>query len=72
MSEAKATYTPSNDESAALARLREVLTVGQMLHLAELMSALAGRRYGKVEIRIRGDRLFMDTTISDDCGKVVD
>lgn len=72
MSESKSAYTLSEDEAAVMGRLRQVLTIGQLLHLAELLSALVGRRFGKVEIRIRGDRVFMDTTVSDDCGKVVD
>ena len=72
MSEDQAPYVLSEDESVALARLRDVFTPGQLLKLAELMSDLVNRRFGRVEIRIRGDRVFMDKTISDDCGKIVE
>lgn len=72
MSEDRAPYALSEEEAVLLARLRKVLTPGQLLHLTELLSELIGRRFGRIEIRIRGDRVFMDKTVSDDCGKVVD
>jgi hypothetical protein len=57
-------------ESAAVARLREVLTPGQMLHLADLLGEVIAQRFGAVTIRVRNDRVFMEPTQSHDCGKI--
>jgi len=69
MAETRAEYG-TDAESAAVARLREVLTPGQMLHLADLLGEVIEKRFGAVTIRVRNDRIFMEPTQSHDCGKV--
>jgi hypothetical protein len=59
----------AEDEQVILARLLEVFTPGQLLHLAEAMAEAQARHYGRVEIEMRNGRLFIWAGASRDCGK---
>jgi hypothetical protein len=69
LSEERGAYL-TEEEQAIIGRLLAVFTPVQLLKIAERAGEMAQRRFGRIEIRIRGERIFIDTTTSDDCGKI--
>lgn len=69
VSEERAEYL-TEDERAILARLLEVFTWGQLLRLADGMQEALTRRYARMEIEVRNDRMFIWVGRSIDGGDV--
>lgn len=59
------------DRDFVINRLLEVFTLHQLELVAEAMEEVTHKRYGKVEIEIHGDRVFIWGGKSHDGGDVV-